>query len=104
MLDLKAIAFNWCPSFHEAKILEKRTMGFNSIYNLKLFEGTSVKVSQQAATTAILQSGLPLILCVLISYMTGGTYNLKPTLNDKFFWETFHRKFIPLSEFLPEIC
>ena len=30
------------------------------------------------------------LLCALILYMKDGTYSLKPTPNDRFFWETFH--------------
>ena len=42
----------------------------------------------------------PLMLCALILYMTGGTYSLKSTPNDK----AFHGNFIYSREFLPEIC
>ena len=44
------------------------------------------------------------MLYVLILYMSGGTYSLKPTLNDRFLWVTFHGIFYLLSEFLQEIC
>ena len=44
------------------------------------------------------------MLCVLILYVSGGTYGLKSTPNDRIFWETFHGSFNLLSEFLPEIC
>ena len=63
------------------------------------------------------------MLCVLILYISGGTYSLKLTPNDRFFEKlfmtifgidlklgptvfnkTFHGSFNLLSEFLPEIC
>ena len=44
------------------------------------------------------------MLCVLILYMTGGTYSLKPMPNDRFFRETFHENFYLHPEFWPEIC
>ena len=37
-------------------------------------------------------------------YISGGTYSLKSTPNDRFFVKTFHGSFNLLSEFLPEIC
>ena len=40
------------------------------------------------------------VVCVLILYISGGTYSLKSTPNDR---ETFHGNFI-YSQFLPEIC
>ena len=43
------------------------------------------------------------MLCLLILYISGGTYSLKTTPNDRFFWETFHGIYL-LTEFLPEIC
>ena len=43
------------------------------------------------------------MLCVLILYISGWTYSLKSTPNDRFFWEIFHGNFNLLSEFLPEI-
>ena len=36
----------------------------------------------------------PLMLFVLILYISGGTYSLKSSPNDRFFWETFHGNFI----------
>ena len=39
------------------------------------------------------------MLCVLISYIRGGTYSLKSTTNDRFFWETFHGNFIYSQSF-----
>ena len=44
------------------------------------------------------------MLCVLILYRNGGTYSLKSTPNDSFFWETFHGNFIYFSKFSAEIC
>ena len=46
----------------------------------------------------------PLMLCVLILYISGGTYSLKSTPNDRFFEKLFTAGFYLLSEFLPEIC
>ena len=43
-------------------------------------------------------------LCVLILYISGGTYCLKTTPNDRFFEKLFMAVFNLLSEFLPEIC
>ena len=43
------------------------------------------------------------MLCVLILYMSGGTYSLKSTPNDRFL-RNFSWQFYLLSEFLPEIC
>ena len=37
---------------------------------------------------------IPLMFCVLILYLIGGTYSLKSTPNDWLFWETFHGNFI----------
>ena len=34
------------------------------------------------------------MLCVLILYMSGGSYNLKTILNDRFFEKNFHYNFI----------
>ena len=42
------------------------------------------------------------MLCKLILYISGGTYSLKWTPNNKLFEKQFY--FILLSEFLPEIC
>ena len=44
------------------------------------------------------------MLCVLILYISGGTYSLKSTPNDWFFLRNFSWQFYLLSEFLPEIC
>ena len=44
------------------------------------------------------------MLCVLILYISGGTYSLKSTSNNTFFEKPFHGSFNLLSEFLPEIC
>ena len=38
------------------------------------------------------------MLCVLILYISGGTYSLKSTPNDSF-WETFHGNFIYYKSF-----
>ena len=46
----------------------------------------------------------PLMLCVLILYISGGTYSLKSTPSDIFFEKLFHGCFYLLSEFLSEIC
>ena len=43
------------------------------------------------------------MLCMLILYISGGTYSLKSTPNDRFFEKLFMEIFI-YSEFLPEIC
>ena len=43
------------------------------------------------------------MLCVLILYISAGTYCLKSTPNDRFF-EKLHDSFNLLSEFLPEIA
>ena len=43
------------------------------------------------------------MLCVLILYMSGGTYNLKSIPNNRFL-TNFSWQFYLLSEFLPEIC
>ena len=45
----------------------------------------------------------PLLLCALILYVSGRTYSLTSTLNDRF-WETFLWQVNLLSEFLSEIC
>ena len=42
------------------------------------------------------------MLCVLILYISVGTYSLKSITNDRFFEELFHGNF--LSNFLSEIC
>ena len=42
------------------------------------------------------------MLCVLILYISGGTYKFK--VDSERQKETFHGSFILLSEFLPEIC
>ena len=39
------------------------------------------------------------MLSVLILYMSGGTYSLKSTPNDRIFWETFHGNFIYSQSF-----
>ena len=39
------------------------------------------------------------MLCVLILYISGGTYSLKSTPNERFFWETFHGNFIYSQRF-----
>ena len=44
------------------------------------------------------------ILCVLILYISGGTYSLNSTPNDRFFEKLFMAIFYLLSEFLPDIC
>ena len=44
------------------------------------------------------------MLCVLILYISGGTYSLKSTPNDRFFEKLFHGNFIYFSDILPEIC
>ena len=44
------------------------------------------------------------MLRVLILYISGGTYSLKSTPNDKFFEKPFMAVLIYFSEFLPEIC
>ena len=44
------------------------------------------------------------MLCVLILYISGGTYSLKVIPNDRFFEKLFMANFYLLSEFLPEIC
>ena len=44
------------------------------------------------------------MLCVLILYVSGGTYKYKVDSERQIFWKTFHGSFILLSEFLPEIC
>ena len=41
----------------------------------------------------------PLMLCVLILYMSGGTYSLKSTPNDRFFEKLFHGHFIYSQSF-----
>ena len=46
----------------------------------------------------------PLMLCVLILYISGGTYSLKSTTNDRFFLRNFSWLFYLLLEFLSEIC
>ena len=38
------------------------------------------------------------------TYVSGGTYSLKSTPNDRFFEKLFMVIFYLLSEFLPEIC
>ena len=44
------------------------------------------------------------MLCVLILHVSGGTYSLKSTPNDRFFEKRFHGNFFYLfPEFLPEI-
>ena len=44
------------------------------------------------------------VVCVLILYISGGTYSLMSTPNDRFFWGNCHGNFIYFSEFLPAIC
>ena len=45
------------------------------------------------------------MLCALILYVSGWTYSLTSTSNNKFFFETFfHGKFYLLPEFLLENC
>ena len=44
------------------------------------------------------------VVCVLILYISSGTYSLKSTPNDRFFEKLFVAIFYLLSEFLPEIC
>ena len=44
------------------------------------------------------------MLCVLILYISGGTYSFKVNYERQIFWETFRSNFTLLSEFLPEIC
>ena len=44
------------------------------------------------------------VVCVLILYISGETYSLKSTPNDKFFENLFHGSFYLLSEFLLEFC
>ena len=39
------------------------------------------------------------MLCVLILYISGGTYSLKSTRNDRFFLGTFHGNFIYSQSF-----
>ena len=46
----------------------------------------------------------PLMLCVLILYINGGTYSLKLTSNDRFFEKLFMAILFQRSDFLPEIC
>ena len=46
----------------------------------------------------------PLMLCMLISYISGGTCNLTTTPNDRFFKKLFMAVLNLLPEFLPEIC
>ena len=41
----------------------------------------------------------PLMSCVLILYISGGTYSLKSTPNDRLFGETFHGNFIYSASF-----
>ena len=43
------------------------------------------------------------MLCVLILYISGGTYKFKVN-SERQIWETFYGNFILLSEFFPEIC
>ena len=45
----------------------------------------------------------PFMLCALILYMSGGTYSLKSTSNDRFS-RNFSWHLYLFSEFLPEIC
>ena len=44
------------------------------------------------------------MLCVLILYISGETYSLKSTVNDRFFEKLLMTMFYLLSEFLPQIC
>ena len=43
------------------------------------------------------------MLCVLILYVSGGTYSLNSTPNDKFFEKLFIAILFTLESFLPEI-
>ena len=51
-----------------------------------------------------LDSQATYVCCVLILYISGGTYSLKSIPNDRFFWRNFSWQFYLLSQFLPEIC
>ena len=44
------------------------------------------------------------MLCVLILYISGGTYSFKVDNKTTDFSRNFSQKFYLLSEFLPEIC
>ena len=44
------------------------------------------------------------MLCVLILYISGGTYSFIVDSERQIFWETFHGNFYLLSECLAEIC
>ena len=47
----------------------------------------------------LIQFLLPLMLCVLVLYISGGTYNLKSNPNDGFFEQLFQDNFILITEF-----
>ena len=44
-----------------------------------------------------------LMLCAIILFVNGGTYNLTSTLKDRFVWETFSWQSYLLLDFLPDI-
>ena len=44
------------------------------------------------------------MLGVVILYVSGGTYSLKSTPNDRFFEKLFMAILVYFQEFLPEIC
>ena len=44
------------------------------------------------------------MLYVLILYISGDTYSLKSTVNDRFLEKLFMAILLLVSEFLPEIC
>ena len=67
----------------------------NGIFDLIYIRNWSLQPFSQAYDLAS-----PLMLCVLILYMSGWTYNLKSTPNDRFLWSFFMAILFKLKVFV----